>query len=79
MFEDAEIYRRYVWKQELFAIPDYVYVQGIYTYLEGFGPSIIENDGTWSSFLEIDEFVKAMCRKLHEEYMEAEFIRMGYL
>ncbi|WP_218273966.1 hypothetical protein, partial [Pseudomonas sp. GW456-11-11-14-LB2] len=79
VFEDAEIYRRYVWKQELFAIPDYVYVQGIYTYLEGFGPSIIENDGTWSSFLEIDEFVKAMCRKLHEEYMEAEFIRMGYL
>lgn len=79
VLEDAEIYRRYVWKHELSAIPDYVYVQGIYTYMEGFGPSIIDNDGTWSNFLEIDEYVQAMCRKLHDEHVEAEFIRMGYL
>jgi hypothetical protein len=77
VIDDAEIYRRYVWKHELSAVPDYVYVQGIYAYMDGFGPSIIDNDGTWLNFLAADEYVKAMCRQLHDEHMEAEFFQMG--
>lgn len=79
VLEDAEIYRRYVWKHELSGVPDYVYVQGIYTYMEDFGPSIIENNGAWCNFIEADKYVQAMCRRLHEEHVEAELIRLGYL
>lgn len=77
VIEDAEIYRRYVWRDELSSMPEYVYVQGIYPYLDPFGPSVLEFNSRFDNFLDLDRYVQAMCRQLHEEHMTAEFTRMG--
>ena len=77
VIEDAEIYRRYVWRDELSSMPEYVYIQGIYPYFDSFGPSILEFDSGFSNFLDLDLYVQAMCRRLHEEHISAEIVRMG--
>jgi hypothetical protein len=73
---EAQIYRRYVWKHELSAVPDFAIVYGEYPLGENFGPYIIDGTGSWSSHYEADEYVRLRCVQLHTEHVEAMEIQM---
>lgn len=76
-FDDAEIYRRYYWKDFRSAMPDRVYIHGIYPYFNNFGPSLLELPPMSGGFKEIEEYVCSYCRVLHEEHLESELIRIS--
>ena len=74
--EDGEIYRRYVWASDSDLVPEYAYIYGAYTYVDGFGPWIVENDGKWATFEQAEFYIKGMCIKLHEEHMHSKYIEI---
>ncbi|BAO62864.1 hypothetical protein PPC_3517 [Pseudomonas protegens Cab57] len=76
-FDDAEIYRRYYWKDFRDSIPNRVYIHGIYPYLNDFGPSLLEIPDLGGGFKEIDEYVCSYCLHLHKEHLESEMMRLS--
>lgn len=75
-FSDGEVYRRYVWKNDSESVPSCVYIYGVYTYIRGFGPSLIENGGRWGTFKDAETYVKGMCLQLNNEHMKASYIEI---
>ncbi len=77
LFEDAEVYRRYVWDDYRWPLPNRVYIHGIYPYLNDFGPSMLELPSMLGGIQQIEEYVKGYCRVLHDEHLQAEDLRIA--
>lgn len=75
-FPEGDIYRRYVWDNEADSVPSYVYITGVFTYFDGFGPSVIEKASNWRSFDEAEWYVREMCKVLYNEHMEGVYLKM---
>ncbi len=76
-FDDAEVYRRYVWDDYRWPLPQRVFIHGIYPYLNDFGPSYLELPSHLTTMAEIEEYVRSYCRVLHEEHFESEMMRIA--
>ncbi|QUE91166.1 hypothetical protein KBP52_01560 [Pseudomonas sp. SCA2728.1_7] len=74
-FDDAEVYRRYVWDDYRWPLPQRVFIHGVYPYFNDFGPSYMELPPNFFGMQEIEEYVRSYCRILHEEHLESEMMR----
>lgn len=71
--DEGEIYRRYVWEKDSDIVPAYAVFFGVFTYIEGFGPSIVERLEHWTTYEEADMYFRDMSRVLGSEHVEAAY------